>query len=219
MTQPIIRIDNLGFQYPSHNGTPAKSIFSGFSLEVKPGEIVVIEGRSGSGKTTLLRLMAWLEEPTSGVIYFNGEPYSHFSPPELRRKVSLVAQVPIMLDGTVEYNLGLGLDRPVDKSVLETWLHKFDLEPSLLENNADSLSVGQKQRVAVIRNLLIQPQVLLLDEPTSGLDPNSRLIFIEAINKIVMESGLTVIWISHDTEAIQPVASKVINMVNIENDN
>ncbi len=219
MTQPIIQIDNLGFQYPEFNSTPAKTIFNDFSMKVDAGEIVMIVGRSGSGKTTLLRLMAWLEEPASGAIYLNGKPYSSFQPPEIRKKVSLVAQVPIMLEGTVEYNLGLGLEKPADRNVLETWLQKFDLEPSLLENSADSLSVGQKQRVAVIRNLLVQPQVLLLDEPTSGLDPKSRGIFISAIESIVKESGLTVIWISHDTDIIKPVASKVVIMVNVENDN
>ncbi len=205
---PIIEFRNISFAYPPAGGLGEKVIFNDFSLKVDPGETLVIGGKSGCGKTTLLRLMAWMEEPGAGGVYFDGKPYAEFDPPALRRQVSLVSQIPVMMEGSTRRNLTLGLSEPVADEVLISWMDKFDLESALLESQADSLSVGQQQRVAVIRNLLVNPKALLLDEPTSGLDPDSGEIFRAAMRRLSNEDGLTIIWNSHDVSALESMATR-----------
>lgn len=207
---PIIKLDKISFTYPPAMGTAGKEIFKDFSLQVEQKETLVIGGKSGCGKTTLLRLLAWLEEPGGGEIFLEGKSYHDFYPPDLRRTVSLVSQIPVMLEGSTRHNLTIGLNEPADDDYLFTWMDQFDLEVSLLDLPAGSLSVGQQQRVAVIRNLLVEPKILLLDEPTSGLDPASSRIFIEAMTRLSKENGLTIIWNSHYVEALESLATKTI---------
>lgn len=212
MMTPVIEFKGVSFSYPSGNGIEEKAIFSDFSLKVKRGDRLVIKGKSGCGKTTLLRLMALLEEPRSGEAFCDGRPYLDYYPPDLRRQVSLVSQVPVMMDGTTGHNLTLGLDESSTEETLLSWMDRFDLDHSLLNRPAESLSVGQQQRVAVIRNLLLKPKVLLLDEPTSGLDPKSADLFVSAMGRICNEEGLTLVWNSHNVSVLETIASSILNL-------
>lgn len=209
---PAIEFKSVFFSYPSGKASEEKAIFRDFSLKVAPGETLLIQGKSGCGKTTLLRLMAWLEEPGGGELYCDGRSYSDYYPPDLRRQVSLVAQTPVMMEGSTWRNMTLGLDEPVSEEALFLWMDRFDLDRSLLKRQAESLSVGQQQRAAVIRNLLIKPKVLLLDEPTSGLDPESTEIFISAIKRVCQEDGLTLVWNSHNVSGLESIASCSLNL-------
>ncbi|VAX22235.1 hypothetical protein MNBD_NITROSPINAE04-2022 [hydrothermal vent metagenome] len=209
---PIIELKNISFSYPPDGTNGEKVIFRDFSLKVNPGERLIIRGKSGCGKTTLLRLMAWLEEPGSGVANCGGRPYSSYYPPDLRRQVSLVSQTPVMMDGSVRSNMALGLDEPVSEEALLAWMDRFDLDRALVERQAGSLSVGQRQRVAVIRNLLMNPKVLLLDEPTSGLDQESGEIFVTAMGRICEEEGLTLVWNSHNASSLESIASSTLSL-------
>ncbi|VAX24446.1 hypothetical protein MNBD_NITROSPINAE01-58 [hydrothermal vent metagenome] len=210
----IIEFKNIFFSHPpsEHGDGSGKEVFSAFSLSVQRGAKLIVKGRSGGGKTTLLRLMAWLVEPDRGEILFNGKPYASYNPPFLRRKISLVAQTPVMLEGSVRHNLSLGLETAPPDKILHEWLEKFALETPVLNQSARSLSVGQQQRVAVIRNLLLKPSVILLDEPTSGLDPESAEIFREAMMKISETSGLTVVWNSHNVEKVKSIATDIVTI-------
>ena len=199
---PILELRRISFSYKNPLLKTSKTIFRDFSLRIEPGEKLIIEGESGSGKSTLLRLMAWLEEPDTGEMFFNGKPYDAYSPPALRRMVSLVQQTPVMLDGSVRQNLLLGLDEPAADEALEEWLARLRLSGDLLDKPAMSLSVGQMQRVALIRTLLINPRVLLLDEPTSGLDGESAGMLVSAVESMTGEKGLTAVWVSHDPRVL-----------------
>lgn len=209
---PVIEFEGISFSYPPGKAHGEKAIFRDFSLKVNRGDRLIIKGKSGCGKTTLLRLMAWLEEPGSGKAYCDGRSYSDYYPPDLRRQVSLVSQTPVMMEGSTRLNMTLGLDEPVSEESLFSWMDRFDLDRSLLKRQAESLSVGQQQRVAVIRNLLTKPKVLLLDEPASGLDPESGEIFISAMKRICGEDGLTLVWNSHNASSLESIASSILNL-------
>lgn len=209
---PVLEFEGIYFSYPPGKSHGEKVIFRDFSLKVNRGDKLIIRGKSGCGKTTLLRLMAWLEELESGEAYCAGRPYSAYYPPDLRRQVSLVSQMPVMMEGSTRLNMMLGLDEPVSEEILLSWMDRFDLDKSLLERQAESLSVGQQQRVAVIRNLLMKPKVLLLDEPTSGLDLQSGEIFVSAMKRICEEDGLTLVWNSHNASSLDTIASSTLNL-------
>ncbi len=236
---PIIELEELTFYYLTQ-GTPAlnyknqkpfgakptkrpdkhdkreKVIFSNFSLKIEQGARLIVKGSSGAGKSTLLRLLAWLEEPVSGRISFNGKPYETYYPPALRKMVSLVGQKPVMLDGTVRRNLLLGCDEEPSDETLHDWLQLFGLEKGMVEKSAATLSVGEQQRVAVIRNLLIKPRVLLLDEPTSGLDPESTGMFLSAMRNLAKKNDLTLIWNSHNYSEVKSIATDTLTIKGVK---
>jgi tungstate transport system ATP-binding protein len=141
---------------------------------VPPGALLAVVGHNGSGKSTLLRLLALLETPTEGQVLWDGAPVPRRPPAALRRRVTLVEQRPILLQGSVRDNLGFGLRvrgigrTAVDKQVAAV-ADQFGLTP-LLERRRHELSDGEVQRVAVARALAVRPDVLLLDEPASSAD-------------------------------------------------
>jgi len=183
------------------------------------GEIFGISGHSGSGKSTLLRLLCRLEEPTEGEIDFEGKTQSSIPPQELRRKVTLVFQTPVLMGNTVAEDLvlGLGLSQPSSKPAIrdEEWgketLRKVHLSPAFLSENPKKLSVGEAQRVALARAMAIKPRVLLLDEPTSALDLSSKQA-IEATLKEAAASGMSIILVSHDPRQIQELAPRGLEL-------
>jgi putative ABC transport system ATP-binding protein len=197
--QPVIEFSNVVFSFSNR-----KTLFQDLSFNIDPGRFYLISGPSGSGKSTLLRLINRLEEPTSGNIFFNGRRLSEFSPPVLRRSILYIQQTPTAMDNTVRQNLLLGFsfknnrDLPVPgDAVLQTHLNNFLLNDVKLETHAQTLSVGQLQRLCFIRGLLLDPEVLLLDEPASALDEESSRIVEETAERLCVESGLTVLMVSH----------------------
>ena len=205
-------MDRVSFTYPAVQDQPAKRILKDFTLEINPGEIVALSGKSGSGKTTLLRLMAWMETPDGGAMFLNGKEYWHYPPPQLRRTLMMVPQIPVMLEGDVRGNLLLGCcDEPTDAE-LGWWLERLGLEPGLLGQRADSLSVGQKQRVALIRGMLAKPKALLLDEPASGLDLESGELMRALIAELNKNDRLTVVLCSHNALFHDALAPRMIGL-------
>lgn len=181
-----------------------KILFQSLDLTVETGDFVLIKGASGIGKTSLLRLFNRLQDPTSGQIIIDDSPIEELDVPVLRRRIGYVQQTPILIDGSVRDNLLLpytfksaaGAQAPDDAS-LAKWLTDFQLTGIALDDDAQNLSVGQKQRVALIRSLLMKPEVLLGDEPTSALDEASRTIVEDWLERIAMEKQAAVIMITH----------------------
>lgn len=180
-----------------------KTLFTDVSLTISQGDFLIIRGTSGSGKTSFLRLLNRLNEPSSGTISSDGTPLSSTEVTNYRRRVGYVQQTPILISGTVHENLMLsfryksaGRDAP-NRSQLEADLADFNLNDVKLDDLADNLSVGQKQRVALIRTLLTRPEVILGDEPTSALDPESRTIVEDRLRKVNREQNTTVILVTH----------------------
>jgi putative ABC transport system ATP-binding protein len=180
------------------------ALFSDVSLAVDAGDLVIIGGPSGSGKSSLLRLLNRLNDPTSGQINLDGRPFRDYRVVELRRQICYIQQSPVIVEGTVKQNLLLpfgfeslrGFETPTDEILIDL-LHKFKLDDIALSDQAMVLSVGQKQRLAFIRALLLQPKALLLDEPTSALDQDSRLVVEEYVERLASEETLAILMVTH----------------------
>lgn len=171
-------------------------LLGGVDLEVHRCGITVIAGPSGSGKSTLLRCGNRLEVPSAGVVRFEGRDTATFDPRELRRRVGMVFQRPVVFAGTVRENLRVA-DRDAGDDRFAARLRQVGLDPGFLDRVADDLSGGEAQRVCIARALLTDPEVVLMDEPTSALDPENRR-GIEALARDLAASGLGIVWVSHD---------------------
>ena len=193
----IIEFDNVSYTWPGGKG------LRNVQLTVPAGAFVRIVGPSGSGKSTLLRLASRLEEPSFGVILFSGRPLGDYAPPLLRRRIGYIQQTPVVVEGSVRRNLllpyGFAVNRdqdlPTDEA-LRGWLDRLGLPGVSLEDKALSLSVGQKQRLCIIRSLLLGPDLLLMDEPTSALDRESRGI-VEELTEAQNRAGMTILLVTH----------------------
>ncbi|QJB56397.1 ATP-binding cassette domain-containing protein [Pseudodesulfovibrio sp. zrk46] len=207
-----LALERLSFAY---EGGPI--ILDDASLVIEQGTYCLVRGPSGAGKSTLLRLLCLLEEPQSGHVVINGTATDAMVPAQLRRNVAYVQQMPTLLPGTVRENLLLpfsfksneGLLQPTDE-VLLSYLSSFLLDCITLETRADTLSVGQSQRVCLIRSLLLEPEVILMDEPTASLDADSARVVLDKAAELAA-SGMTVIMISH-SEVTPPGVTHTIRI-------
>lgn len=196
MDNTILEFKRAAFKWP--DGPELKNI----NLKVGKGDFILITGLSGSGKSTLLRLASRLEEPSAGIILFNGIPITEINPEMLRRKVAFIQQTPTVTDGSIKDNLLLpysfAVNRksqiPDDKDIREN-LKKLRLDISP-DKDASSLSVGQRQRLCILRSLLLKPAVLLMDESTSALDPENRFL-AEKMSEEVNLEGTAILMVSH----------------------
>jgi sulfate transport system ATP-binding protein len=189
------------------------------SLDIRSGELIALLGPSGSGKTTLLRLIAGLERPTQGAIYFGDEDASHKTVQE--RNVGFVFQhYALFRHMTVAENIGFGLKvrnrdrRPTDVEIRRRASELLDLvQLSGLERRYPAqLSGGQRQRVALARALAIEPRVLLLDEPFGALDAQVRRELRRWLREIHDRTGHTTVFVTHDQEEALELADRVVVM-------
>lgn len=198
----ILGAENLERVVDTDSGP--RPIIKSFSYEFRQGGIYNVVGPSGSGKSSLLRLFNRLDEKTGGSVSFNGRPIEEYPVTDLRKKVALSFQVPHLFEGTVMSNLTFccpGED--FNKDILSELLTRVGLGSSLAERDTEKLSVGQKQRVALARSLVQEPEVLLLDEPTSALDPGAAKTIEELIIKLNGDLGLTIIMVTHNFRQAQ----------------
>lgn len=174
------------------------------NLSVDQGEFIVVRGVSGSGKSTLLRMICRLQPPSSGTIRFRGKPVDAFPPSVLRSRIGYVAQIPAIVDGSVIDNLLLpfsfaanrGKPEPSERELTEM-LDRFYLSGVSPDQAARTLSVGQKQRLALMRTILQGPELLLLDEPTSSLDRESAAMVFAIIERLNSVEGRSIIAVTH----------------------
>jgi putative ABC transport system ATP-binding protein len=183
-------------------------ILNSLDLKVNKGELVSIMGASGSGKSTLLRLINRLSEIDSGIILLNGNDIRSHVPMELRRKIGMVFQVPVVFKGSVRDNLAFGINLWGGNTGIETLSRDAGIHEDLLDADAGQLSIGEKQRVCIARALANQPEILLLDEPTSSLDALSA----ERIEKLLLglqkERDMTILWVTHEKEQVERIGGR-----------
>jgi len=173
------------------------------SLSLKRGEILDITGPSGSGKSTLLHALGRQSATFEGALYLREQSYLSFTPQRWRRLVALVQQKPVLVEGTVAENLLLPWtfrsfakeSPPTDEVLLEA-LASAHLEDIALDRPIDRLSVGQQARVAFLRTLLTDPDVLLLDEADAALDDVSAVAIGEMTSAFVAQ-GKAAIRVRH----------------------
>jgi len=200
----------------SSRSKTSDEVLSGVSLNVAEGELVALVGRSGGGKSTLLRLMNRLEEPSAGTILFRDMQLSTYPLDRLRRAVVLLSQRPIMFPGSVRDNILWGERYLRQAASQETELRLHDtlamsqLPESLLDHPAGELSVGQQQRVATARALMVNPQVLLADEPTSALDRPTAQSIGGMLRAFSRRPGCGAVMVSHDLDLAAHVADRLV---------
>src|SRR5262245_6800258 len=201
----MLALDHVGKTYP--NGVRA---VDGVTLDVGPGEIVVVVGGSGCGKSTLLRVISGLDHPTQGAITLDGTPIT--APHE---KIGIVFQEPRLLPWlTVADNVGFGLeDRPRDERRRRV---AAQLERVALADKATvwprELSGGQAQRAALARALVMRPEVLLLDEPFSALDAFTRVDLQDHLLDLWADSKPTLVVVTHDVDEAVVLADRIMVM-------
>ncbi|WP_186396128.1 sulfate/molybdate ABC transporter ATP-binding protein [Stappia sp. TSB10GB4] len=191
----------------------------GVSLDIRSGELIALLGPSGSGKTTLLRLIAGLEFPTSGAIFFGEDDASQKTVQE--RNVGFVFQhYALFRHMTVAENIGFGLKvrprrlRPSAAQIRRRASELLELVrlPGLENRYPSQLSGGQRQRVALARALAIEPKVLLLDEPFGALDAQVRRDLRRWLREIHETTGHTTVFVTHDQEEALELADRVVVM-------
>ncbi|WP_186398655.1 sulfate/molybdate ABC transporter ATP-binding protein [Stappia sp. P2PMeth1] len=191
----------------------------GVSLDIRSGELIALLGPSGSGKTTLLRLIAGLEFPTSGAIFFGEDDASQKTVQE--RNVGFVFQhYALFRHMTVAENIGFGLKvrprrlRPSAAQIRRRASELLELVrlPGLENRYPSQLSGGQRQRVALARALAIEPKVLLLDEPFGALDAQVRRDLRRWLREIHETTGHTTVFVTHDQEEALELADHVVVM-------
>jgi putative ABC transport system ATP-binding protein len=177
-----------------------------------PAGAAAIVGPSGSGKSTLLRLLNRLADPDSGTIGYRGRPLASYDPLALRREVSLVPQLPALLDGTVESNLGYAAELAGKELDAERCLRLAGLDPDFAARDVAKLSVGEQQRAMLARALAQQPGVLLLDEPTSALDHAARDAIEVTLAELRRELDISLVLVSHDPEQARRLAAWALRL-------
>ncbi|MGV6988927.1 ferric ABC transporter ATP-binding protein [Testudinibacter sp. P80/BLE/0925] len=194
----------------------AKSVvIDNLDLIIKRGTMVTLLGPSGCGKTTVLRLVAGLENPTSGQIFIDGEDVTKSA--IQNRDICIVFQsyalFPHMSIGdNVGYGLKMqGVSKPEREQRVQEALELVDLA-GFEQRFVDQISGGQQQRVALARALILKPKVLLFDEPLSNLDANLRRSMREKIRELQQRLGITSLYVTHDQTEAFAVSDEVIVM-------
>lgn len=196
-----------------------KNVLKNINFSVEEKEIVSIIGPSGSGKSTLLRCINRMVTPTSGEILFDRKLITSANIGEIRKEIGMVFQHFNLFENlTVLENITLA---PIKLKLLSPAEAKKRALAMLKEINLYdkkdsypiSLSGGEKQRVAIIRTLVLEPRLILLDEPTSALDPEMTKEVIELI-KHLKDKGITLIIVSHEMEFVKEFSSRIIFIEN-----
>lgn len=187
------------------------------NLDINKGDRIVIIGPSGCGKSTLLRCINGLEAPTSGQIIYNGKNIEKRDKNKFRQKVGMVFQSYNLFNHlTVKENITLApvkLKLLTEEQALQKaneLLKSIKLLPKINEY-PQNLSGGEKQRIAIVRSLMLSPDILLFDEPTSALDPEMINEVLELMTEIA-KKGMTMVVVSHEMTFAESFATRVIFM-------
>ena len=167
--------------------------------------VTCIIGPSGSGKTTMLRLLNRLNEAEQGTILYNGEDIQKLNPMELRRRVVMLGQTPVIYPGDIEENLQIGLRL---SGRLPATMHKE------LQESCERLSGGEKQRLCLARVMLMDAEVYLVDEPSSALDKETESFVIENLVHFVTERKRQLIMVTHSAEVSAKYPKSLLRIEN-----
>lgn len=192
-------------------GRGGRAVLDSVSASIPEGSTAIV-GPSGAGKSTLLRLLNRLAEPDRGHIYYRGRPLDSYEPLRLRREVSLVPQLPALLEGTVASNLQYAAELAGEPLEIDATLRRAGLDPGFAERDVARLSVGEQQRAMLARSLAQRPSVLLLDEPTSALDHAARDTIEQALTDLRRELEISIVLVSHDPEQARRLGDWVLRL-------
>jgi len=210
----MITFDNVSKVYP--NGAVA---LENVTLNIEKGEFLTIVGLSGAGKTTLTKLLLGEEDPTEGTVLIEGNDVSRFNMRDLtmlRRRVGTVFQEFRLLPNKTAYeNIAFAMESAgkTDEEIISDVPHVLQLVDlqDRMYHFPNQLSGGEKQRLAIARAIINQPEVLIADEPTGNLDSVNTAEVVHILKKI-NDLGTTVILSTHDQQLIQGVGKRIITM-------
>lgn len=227
MTQALIELSGLGFNWPGH---PPLLDIPAFRLE--RGETLFLKGPSGSGKTTLLGLLGGVQRPVSGSIRLLDQELTQLSAGQRDRfRVDhtgyIFQQFNLLPFLSVRENVELpchfstlraqrAVQRhgSVDQAAATLLAHLGLKDTDLLQRRADSLSIGQQQRVAAARALIGQPELVIADEPTSALDHDAREAFLQLLFAECREAGASLLFVSHD-QSLAPLFDRNLSLAEL----
>uniref|UniRef100_A0A3Q3IZX4 Transporter associated with antigen processing, subunit type a n=2 Tax=Monopterus albus TaxID=43700 RepID=A0A3Q3IZX4_MONAL len=208
-----VSFHRLTFAYPTN---PNKAVLQDFSLELKPGQMTALVGPSGEGKSTCVSLLQHFYKPEDGEILLDNEPLKSYDHRFLHKKVAVVSQDPVLFSDSIRYNITYGLadcsQDEVQEAARKASAHDFIMQlqkgyDTEVGERGGQLSKSEKQRIAIARALIRQPQVLILDEITSSLDAESE-------NKILQELARcptqTVLVVAHKLTTVEKADQIVV---------
>lgn len=229
MTSDILSVNNLHRVFPLRRAWPwaqRRSVYAvtDVSFTIKQGQTVGIVGESGCGKSTLARMIAMLDQPTSGSIRFQDRDLQEFrrsAQTEFRRSVQFVFQDPLSSLNprkTIRQILETPLKHLTDQSPqerrqrVEELMALVNLRPEFLERHPHEFSGGQSQRVGVARSIAASPKLVVLDEPVSALDVSVQAQVLNLLRELKASQNLTYIFISHDLAVVENICNVVAVM-------
>ncbi|MFH5800845.1 ABC transporter ATP-binding protein [Haladaptatus sp. CMAA 1911] len=225
----ILTVEGLKKHFPIKKGVLKREVgrvqaVDGISFDVKPGETVGLVGESGCGKSTAAKSILRLEDPTDGIVEFDGEDITEYNDTELkrfRREAQMIFQNP---DSSFDPRMSIGesISEPLQIHGVGPRERRIAIARNLLErvglnaNDTDryphELSGGQKQRVALARALVVNPRLIVADEPVSALDVSVQAEVLTLLKEIQDEFNLSILFISHDMSVVREVCDRVAVM-------
>ncbi|WHA42703.1 dipeptide ABC transporter ATP-binding protein [Agrobacterium larrymoorei] len=224
----MLEIRNMKRDYHIPGGFMKKSktvhAVKGVSFKLETGKTLAIVGESGCGKSTLARMLTFIDEPTSGELFIDGEKMDtrpgHLTP-EMRQKVQIVFQNPYgslnprqkigdVLGESLLINTKMSAAERREKAT--DMLVRVGLGPEHYNRYPHMFSGGQRQRIAIARALMLNPKLLVLDEPVSALDLSVQAQVLNLLSDLQDEFGLTYVFISHDLSVVKYIADEVMVM-------
>jgi subfamily B ATP-binding cassette protein MsbA len=204
--QGYITFEHIHFSY-----VPGIEVLHDINLEVQAGSTIALVGRSGAGKTTIANLLMRFYMPDSGRLTIDGYDLRELKIESLRSQFGVILQDDSLFSGTIEDNLKFGLLRKVSQEEMEEAARNANIldfissQPlgfkTALHERGQSLSVGQRQRIAIARMFLHQPKILIMDEPSSALDNESEALIQQAVKRLT--AGRTTFIIAHRLSTIR----------------
>lgn len=215
--EPIIEFEHVRKSYGE------KTVLNDFSLAVAPGDFVTIVGASGGGKTTVLKMVNGLLTPDAGTIRVMGRDIREMDLIQLRRNIGYAIQGSVLFPHmTVAENIAYvpnllnKKDKARTNAAVAKWLAIVGLDEELLQRYPAELSGGQQQRVGIARALAASPEILLMDEPFGAVDEITRASLQQEITRIHRETGITVLFVTHDIGEALRLGTRVLVMADGE---
>ncbi|WP_255171735.1 ABC transporter ATP-binding protein [Natrononativus amylolyticus] len=226
---PLVSVRGLTKHYPITEGIIKTEVgrvraVDGIDFDVYPGETLGIVGESGCGKSTVATTLLQLEEPTDGVINFDGDDIASYDSDDLkrfRRRAQMIFQDP---DSSFDPRMSIGesvgeplrvqgmSDRDRRRSIVKDLLERVGLSGGDIDRYPHEFSGGQKQRIGLARALSVNPDLIVADEPVSALDVSVQSDILALINELQTSFGQSIIFISHDMSVVRQICDRVAVM-------
>jgi len=208
-TNPKLELINVSFRF-----TNQPDLLSNISFSTENHPVNIIVGPSGTGKSTLLKLCNRLIDCSEGDIRYNGISIYQQSPLLIRKEIGYLPQIPCLTEGNVRANILLPFQQKAISDIsidsINRLLRDVGLSEEYLNRDTMELSVGEKQRIVIVRTLLNDSKILLLDEPNSALDEDNSTILIRCLRGVVHQKGVSLIVVTHNLDFARKLGGRYL---------